>query len=71
MTAKDLADARLDEAVKVREAFGVQVVRARARWRAAAPAEAPKAERRLRLAIDQHKAAQAAEDEARRARFTL
>ena len=60
-----LAAERLKEATRIRQALDVKVARHRASWRAAAPDQAAKAERRLRLALEDQKAAEATEKAAR------
>jgi hypothetical protein len=58
----EISKQRLAEATAVRQAYDVQVVRLRGLWRSAAPDAAAKAERKLRLALEQQKAAAGAED---------
>lgn len=58
----EISKQRLAEATAVRQAFDSQVVKCRAAWRSAAPENAAKAERKLRLALEQQQAAMKQED---------
>lgn len=67
MTIVEVLEQRLDEAIRVREAYQVQVGRRRRAWREAAPAAAEQRVRDLLKAMEQLGAAKEAERLARRA----
>jgi len=68
LTERELAQARWDEATRVKDAFASMVSKRRATWRAApAGPDAAKARRNLKEAVDQMDAASKVEREAWRA----
>lgn len=63
MSAVEIARRRYDEALAVREAYEVQIGRARSAWRSAVPGRAADtAKRKLVLSLDQRAAARETEE---------